>query len=340
MRRSRRKEASQPGYDSFLDVVANLVGVMIILVMVVGVGAKDAMVHAQLANASLPLTVDETPVDVDSARVAADVIENDIIAMNEKKKQLAAITQTRNAERAQFEFLLAAAEKKLEEQSQSLSANERAEYERQKQIAVASKELQELKSQTQFVQNQKKKTNYLEHIPTPIAKTVFGQEAHFRLKGGKLAFIPWDNLVSLLEKDAPEKIWKLKNAPVMSETVGPVGGWRLRYTLRRGSNRRSDGVVVNSSKIVFDNFIVSPLNDATGETVREALQSQSVTSRTLAGLDSKRTTITVWVYPDSFSEFRTIKKHFFERGFLTASRPLPAGMPITASTDGTRSVTQ
>ena len=36
-----RHEDSTPGHDSFLDIVSNIVGILIILVMVTGVRAKN-----------------------------------------------------------------------------------------------------------------------------------------------------------------------------------------------------------------------------------------------------------------------------------------------------------
>lgn len=42
-RRTSLSQAEAPGQDSFLDVVANLVGVMIILVMVVGTQARHVV---------------------------------------------------------------------------------------------------------------------------------------------------------------------------------------------------------------------------------------------------------------------------------------------------------
>ena len=61
-RRPRNSDAEAPGQDSFLDIVANLVGILIILVMVVGARAKDALVHG------LPEEKAPQPVDVDTPR--------------------------------------------------------------------------------------------------------------------------------------------------------------------------------------------------------------------------------------------------------------------------------
>ena len=41
-----RSNVDEPGQDSFLDIVANLVGILIILVMVIGVRAKGAWVES------------------------------------------------------------------------------------------------------------------------------------------------------------------------------------------------------------------------------------------------------------------------------------------------------
>ena len=62
MTRRRDEAIDAPGTDSFLDVVANLVGILIILVMVIGVRARDAMVEAQ--------AVQETPAALPAADVA------------------------------------------------------------------------------------------------------------------------------------------------------------------------------------------------------------------------------------------------------------------------------
>ena len=59
MRRKSNSKAEAPGQDSFLDVVANLVGILIILVMIVSAHAKKAMIAEETAN-SVTLKVGTT----------------------------------------------------------------------------------------------------------------------------------------------------------------------------------------------------------------------------------------------------------------------------------------
>ncbi len=47
--------------------------------------------------------------------------------------------------------------------------------------------------------------------------------------------------------------------------------------------------------------------------------------------------ITVWVYEDSFGTFAPLRKELHARGFQVAARPLPYGLPIGGSLDGSKS---
>jgi hypothetical protein len=60
----------------------------------------------------------------------------------------------------------------------------------------------------------------------------------------------------------------------------------------------------------------------------------------LSQFEPNRTTVTVWVYPDSFNEFRQLKADLFQRGYATAGRPMPEGHPIGGSPDGSRSAAE
>ena len=53
-----------------------------------------------------------------------------------------------------------------------------------------------------------------------------------------------------------------------------------------------------------------------------------------------RTTISVWVYPDSYDEFMTLKKELHRQGFQIASWPLEHGRPISGGPRGFKTSAQ
>ena len=52
------------------------------------------------------------------------------------------------------------------------------------------------------------------------------------------------------------------------------------------------------------------------------------------------TTLTFWVYPDSFGSFRELQTFAHQHGFKVAARPLPDGMLIMGSPSGSKSLGQ
>ena len=85
---------------------------------------------------------------------------------------------------------------------------------------------------------------------------------------------------------------------------------------------------------------VVPAQDDLGDPIETILLPKSSFRARLELTDPDRTTITVWVFPDSFRQFRKVKEELFKLGFLCAGRPLPEGTPIGFSPQGTRSVAQ
>ena len=55
---------------------------------------------------------------------------------------------------------------------------------------------------------------------------------------------------------------------------------------------------------------------------------------------AKDATITLWTYPGSFDDFRKLKKELYRLGFPVAARPLPDGVPISASSQGSKSTAE
>jgi hypothetical protein len=86
-------------------------------------------------------------------------------------------------------------------------------------------------------------------------------------------------------------------------------------------------------------WVVRPAGQGIGETAAEALAAQSGFRRVLSGI-TPDTTVTLWCYPDSFEQYRTVREELHRLGIPTACRPLPEGAPIGGSTEGSKSVVQ
>ena len=76
--------------------------------------------------------------------------------------------------------------------------------------------------------------------------------------------------------------------------------------------------------------------DAVHEPVAQALKPGSRFYQALLEAKSE-SALTFWVYPDSFEAFMQLKAFCHEQNFLVAGRPLPVGVPIAGSPNGSRS---
>jgi hypothetical protein len=338
MRRGRRDQIDEPGQDSFLDIVANLVGILIILVMVIGAQATDAMVEAGPEEENIE---QQPTIDVSAAKAGAVAVEKDIHEIDARIKRQEMEIAYRQKERDRVMQVLNSVEQELQTQRDELSDDERQRLETNRRLMMSYSELQELQEDLQALENQKPSKHVIEHLPTPMAKTVFGREVHFRLQGSRLAYVPWDELVEQLKQDAPNKVWKLKSSPRVTEVLGPVRGFRMKYTLHKAQQISSvGGAVAMQQRIELDRFVLIPVRDDLGEPLDAALHGESEFKAILERFEPDRTTVTVWVYPDSYDQFRHLKAELFRRGYATAGRPMPEGHPIGGSPDGSRSAAQ
>ncbi len=338
MRKSNQAYDLAPGQDSFLDVVCNLVGIMIILIMVIGTRTQHAALDAKppQATASTPPTLTVT-----AARDAVAEVESDIHTIDGKLNRQQVEIAYRRKERDKMLAVTTTIEQQFQQQRALLDEQQQRQMEATREVLTARAELEDLKASRTALENAAPAPNVIEHLPTPLAKTVFGTELHFRLLNGRLTYIPWDDLIAKLKEDAPRNVWKLKESTQVTETLGPFGGFLMKYTLRRVQQVApvAGGMAVQQ-RVELDRFVLVPVRDDLGEPLEQALSEGSEFRAALQRLDPDRTTVTVWVYPDSFSQFRLVKAELFKAGFLTAGRPMPEGHPIGGSPDGSRSASQ
>ncbi len=345
-RRTAPDESESSGYDSFLDVVANLVGILLILIMVVGYRTRDAWKRAS-ADPSLLATWTPTGLEASTDHLRDQLtqaerelasLKQNAFELDRKATETAVLTDGKKQERDHLQLLVSAAEKALAAASQTLDGDQQAKYDRAKDVEAARATLEKRRQEIDAARSAAGSPTVLDHRPTPLAKTVFGQEEHFRLLDGRLVYVPLNELIDELKRDAGNKIWKLKHVDEITETLPPRGGFRLKYTMQRRQRREmTDTGPILRSTVELDRFVLLPVDDQPGLPVTEALQEGSAFRQKLSNFDPAQVTITVWTYPDSYPQFRELKDFLGQQGYLVAGRPLPAGFPIGGSPDGNRS---
>jgi hypothetical protein len=331
-----------PGYDSFLDIVANLIGILIILIMVVGVRAKDAFVTAAAENpAAAEEAIEPEPIDIQAPAQEAAAVEADIHRINRAMKQVEHEAEIRRRSRDTTYAMLTSLEQEIEQEKTQLDEAQRARVELNADLQQASAYLDQLDAQREALSQEAAAPEVLPHVPTPMAKTVFGREEHFRLEHGRLAYVPWETLVEQFQVEARQKMYKLRGVPRFTDEFGPIGGYRVRYTLKN-VRRTLDtgGVTMTQEGVELDRILMLPVRDDLGDPADKLFVAGSDFRARLESWDPRKTTITVWVYPDSFEEFRQLKTELYQLGFMTAARPMPAGEPIGGAPNGTRSSAQ
>lgn len=340
MSRRRRENDLVPGQDSFLDIVSNLVGILIILVMVIGVQVKHAIVDAKRRQP----TPDVQPVkstEVSVQQLAAESLRIEIGDLKNRMSQRKIELAFRKKERDKVLAVVTEMNQYLDSARAELSRDQQNRLSLTAENTDLKREFEDLRRQQEIVANEARPTHVIKHMPTPLAQTVFGKEAHFRLKDNRIVHVPLEELVERFKEEARRQAWKLKSSPTYTDFVGPVEGFQLKYTLRKIKRtiQTRQGVAVQE-RVELDHFEVVPTQGDLGETVDFALGDSSEFRRVLQQYVPHKTVVTIWVYPDSFGAFRQVKDSLATDGFLAAGRPLPTGQLISGSPEGTRSAAQ
>jgi hypothetical protein len=342
------------GTDAFLDIVANLVGILLILILVIGVRMDDASEESkqsatrQLAGFAAidPPALEPLPLDipdVEPARLEVTALEASIRAVEQESRKLAQLAQLQKLERDQYMLAVTTAEGELARRRATLDESQQQQLKLDLALEDSQDEYQTLADRLESTRLDaaKKTTEVIQHVATPLAKTVFVREEHFRLHEGRLQYVPLNEMTRQLRSEAPKKLWKLKSASQITETIGPYEGFYMRYKLRR--NRvpvTTEAGLLVREVVELDRFVMLPVDEQGGEPVEAALSARSELRQRLASWDAKNTVVTIWTYPESFADFRRIKAELYQLGYLSAARPLPSNQPISGSPQGTRSAAQ
>lgn len=379
---SRRPRSElQFGSDSFLDVVANIVGILIILIVIAGLRvsqapilpANDAPAFESPAAPSLivhddppldPLFVPEEDPDepTSPAPLFAAMNPPRELPVWETPREWIDRAQSAAADIARHEQALRVAtdqaaslrrrETELTERLRRLkddiavkerAAKKSAEEQERRRTSIAQLRgtIAQLRRQIAEEEQKTSPVETLEHRVTPISKVVDGHEQHYRLSGNRVSEVPVSALsFRLREQMERRKEWLLKQRSSQGQ-VGPIGGYTMHYVVQRDQLGVIDEVRYGQGmvRISVSNWRIEPEPDLETESAEEALRQGSRFYESLLTAD-EGTMLTFWVYPDSYALYRKLQRFAHEHGFLVAGRPLPFGVSISGSPNGSKSAGQ
>lgn len=360
---------TQFGSDSFLDVVCNIVGILIILIVVAGVRVSRAplrpdkhspqTVLAQLPpEEPLPQPISEAEAPSPFLKVMIEEQETPSLDSEDPTEilsQLAEIQEQHthlSQELREAQDTLARLHEQQSAWTERVQGLRRAVQEAetclsqaQQTAASSTAEISTLKQQAMQLAAQIREAEMIptqarrwEHRLTPVGKTVTGRELHFRVERQQVSVIPLERLLlRLREQIERRKDWLVKGRQSEGE-VGPIDGYTLHYVVQRDQLSAVEELRYGTGmyRISVAQWELQVGEDIVTEPVEQALLPGSRFYQALLQAENDDT-LTFWVYPDSFEAFRRLKAYCHEQNFLVAGRPMPAGLPIAGSPHGTRS---
>ena len=331
---ARREQTSEPafGSDSFLDVTANLVGVLIILIVLVGLRVAKAPPPSAAVEAEMLRRIDAATSRVnDLARERLDLerqLANTGQGLAAKQTALVAMTQPAGERAAAVDDLsdqLADVQRLLRSQEVELAGA-------RDHLVSLGRELADTKAAAVHTAEK------LVH-QSPLSRPVELEEIHLELQAGRVTFIDTPRLIRWAGDKLRSRQLDFRAAGQSTGEVGPVGSYSVRFSVLRKEMSYSQAMLTESpAQSVKLEFI--PKHDPRGESADGAVLPNSELAKLLDRHSPNKFAVTIWTYPDSFLAFRQLRDYLSDRGFVVAARPKRFGDLITFATEGTRSAAQ
>jgi len=357
VRPDRTYEDEDSTDDSFLDVIANVVGVLIILVMLVGVQASHS---AMVASSESPADLQESQPaimgnvassedlallqeELDEARRQAIASQREVQAMAVRVIKIGQESALHDGRRVELAMHRAIIEEDLQQRRGKLDSHRQQEFDVQRKLVEAQISLGEMTKEHLTLASARPAVEEVECVPTPLAKTVEEEALHLRLHKGLVSIVPLEELLREVQYHVEDFRRRLQSRDEVVETFGPLGGYRLRFTITKRNAAGSIGGprAGQLQRTVHDQFAqILPVSDELGQNVEQALMPGSELHQRLHSYGRQTPPVVVWLYTDSFNEFRPLKRALWEMGVAVAVRPMRPGAQIGASPHGSKSSAQ
>jgi hypothetical protein len=336
IRRRRKSREIEFSFDSFLDVVANVVGIILRLILIAWVGARSYKIVVPSATPAA-LTQEEIAELPDPQDPLAPELERQRREMAEMQAHL--LEQLKDWQKLRKDSTLTAEElsrltahvQEVDSERKNLEEVTRKGKESGRLAALSLEEIRARgKKVTAEIEALRKAPSRKQTLRyrTPVSHPLQSEELLFECHGGRVSLIDiggfLDEVQTALRGSGGDL---LRDTGHFSGTTQAIGAFRLRYNLEMDS-------ATSKPACSWD---VEPITPDRGETLETALASGSEFRRIIDNIEPAQTAVTLCVYPDSFPLYRKLRDYMHERDIVVAGRALPEGTSIAASRHGTAS---
>lgn len=336
-----------PGEDSFLDIVANIVGILIILVMVVGVRASQGAFSEAQTEETTPVAATVAAIDegVEDEAERAEELARLIQQRGRQATELATERQIAEAERARLLAIQSVQEEDIDARRARLDTTKQRQFDVQQQLVEAQLEHESLTRERMTLLSQPADVEEIEALPTPIASAVDGPTIHVRLRHGLISVVPFD---ALKDEFLNGRLGYLRDGVrtrnEVVDVVGPIEGYRMRLEIQLYREQPVGISPMMAARVVrveeVQTWTILPVDERLGEPVEQALDPSSRLASELSALRAGNPAVVAWVYPDSYDQLRQLKRMLWERRTPMAVWPLDEDDQIVFSSRGSKAAAQ
>jgi hypothetical protein len=224
MSRRRHSDEIEFGSDSFLDIVANIVGILIILIVVAGIKAGTAPVTAERLAEYLRTHVQTPTPKVEAAAAPtpaeppketphleplvippspaliqqADALKAEIASLKSASETAAGEVEQAGRDEQADNQAIADLRQAIDTEAAELGTDKSKLANTESQLAAKKTGLLQLEVDVQRAEAVKPKVATLKHKLTPLGREINGKELHFRLLNNRVAFLPLEELIQRL----------------------------------------------------------------------------------------------------------------------------------------------
>jgi hypothetical protein len=331
--------ADIPGQDAFLDVLTNMVGIIILLVVLMGLRTSRhaAATHQAGDQAAAAESADAREQFEATFRNAA-AVENNVGDLMNQVLHVRHEALSRDAERHRLTTYVTAFQQELDERRAKLSTEQRRDFDLRTRLTAAQRALDDVTQEQVGLMSRAAEVEVIENKPTPIARRSTGKMLYMQLRDGHLAVLPFKEVEEELAADFRGNLWRLREDRAFARSIGPFNGFRVRYYAERRSARTRIGASADMDQrgdvTMLTRFEFIPVDSPIGETVEEALQPGSELQEHLRRFPPDTGVLAIMVFPDSLADLHRFKKKMYDAGYSIAEAPIPNGQWISFTTQG------